>query len=214
MIATLAWGFAAASLSAAAAIVAWTLSVQPRRAREAGRRSLSAVSAAVEARTGREGDTAAILVLVGSVAAKMNLAAEERLNLEMSAHLCDIGMTAVPYAFLNGKPVSKPGAGKDAAFGHAEEGAGMIERVEELRPLTQIVRCHHAPFEGHDGTGLPTAEDIPVEARILCAVSAYVETVRLNGRLLAVDALKWGNRREFCPVVVDALLGVLRSDRD
>ena len=172
MIATLAWGFAAASLSTAAGIVAWTLFVQPRRAEEARRRSLAAVSAAVEARTGREGETAEILWLAGNVAGKMNLAAKERINLEMSAHLCDIGMIAVPYAFLNGTPVSKPGAGTDAAFCHAEEGARMIERVEELRPLTQIVRCHHAPFEGRDGPALPRAEDIPVEARILGARSA------------------------------------------
>ncbi len=136
---------------------------------------------------------------------------EEALKaLRAAAVLHDIGQIAVPDHII-----MKPGRLTPEEFDrlklHPDVGAEIIERARFAYPVSPIVRAHH---ERWDGTGYPrglSADNIPLEARILTAVDTFVALTsnRHYRRAMplerAIDILHEESGRSLDPRVVDLL---------
>jgi len=127
--------------------------------------------------------------------------------------LHDVGKVAIPDAI-----VLKPGPLSEHEWtvmrthpAHSEE---IVQRIASLRDSAPGVRHHH---ERYDGTGYPdrlSADDIPIEARIIAAADAYcamiTERVYSAARTPeeAACELQRSAGTHFDPRVVRALLEV------
>jgi putative nucleotidyltransferase with HDIG domain len=124
------------------------------------------------------------------VADQLELAAEQRRNLEFAALLHDVGKIAVPKGIIN-----KPGKLSPEEWTiiktHTLEGQKMLDRVGGfMREVGLIIRSHH---ERWDGTGYPdglAGERIPLEARIIACCDTWnaMRTDRSYRRALSHSA--------------------------
>lgn len=93
-------------------------------------------------------------------------------DLELAAHLHDVGKIGVPDAILN-----KPGKltqGELAVIQtHAEQSASIVRNVPELRQVAEVIWQHH---ERLDGSGYPrglTGNEISPTARVLGVADSF-----------------------------------------
>jgi hypothetical protein len=156
-----------------------------------------------------------VVELSVAVAERMQLTSEQRRNVEFGALLHDVGKVAIPKEIIN-----KPGPLNDAEWElmrtHTIAGQRMLDRVGgAMREVGAIVRTSH---ERWDGEGYPdglAGEQIPLEARIVCACDAYnaMTTTRsyreAMGPAAAAAELVRCSGTQFDPAVVQALLAVL-----
>jgi response regulator RpfG family c-di-GMP phosphodiesterase len=202
--------------SAAAATMWLVLYVNvflPRQVEERFFDSLRAFSRAVELRfpgqTHLSEDVEGMAVRLG---VELNFSRERMRRLRTAARLQDIGLCALPYALINEKPSTNwTDAERTTYDRHPDVSGAMLELVPSLRDLAEIVRCHHAKFDGSEGC--PAGEEIPIEARVLKVCVDYAWKSRTMGELLAQEGIFSGKGGEYCPQVVDALASVLRSPR-
>ena len=155
-----------------------------------------------------------VVSLALAVADHLRLDAPSRRRVELAALLHDVGKIRVPKEIIN-----KAGPLDDHEWAlvkqHTVEGQRMLERVGGvLATVGDIVRSCH---ERWDGAGYPdglAGEDIPVEARIVCACDAFnaMTTDRAYRKALSLGDAKAELARcagtQFDPAVVDALLAV------
>jgi HD-GYP domain-containing protein (c-di-GMP phosphodiesterase class II) len=149
------------------------------------------------------------------VAGRLELDADRRRNVEFGALLHDVGKVAIPNEIIN-----KPGPLNDEEWAlmrtHTVEGQRMLDRVGgAMSDVGAIVRTSH---ERWDGGGYPdglAGEQIPLEARIICACDAYnaMTTTRSYRQAIAPAAAAAELVRcagsQFDPAVVEALLAVV-----
>jgi HD-GYP domain-containing protein (c-di-GMP phosphodiesterase class II) len=100
------------------------------------------------------------------LAKSMGIRGSKLEQIHIAAHLHDIGKIGVPDSILN-----KSGSLSEAEFDyikkHPEKGYDILVHSKALKPLANLVLCHH---ERWDGRGYPrgiSGEDIPVGARII-----------------------------------------------
>ena len=114
-----------------------------------------------------------VVRLAVTVAEQLGLDAAGRRRVEFGALLHDVGKISVPKEIIN-----KPGRLNEAEWEiikqHTVEGQRMLERVGGfMREVGTVVRASH---ERWDGGGYPDGlrgEEIPLEARIVCACDAF-----------------------------------------
>jgi HD-GYP domain-containing protein (c-di-GMP phosphodiesterase class II) len=149
------------------------------------------------------------------VADRLGLNGEQRRKVEFGALLHDVGKVAIPNEIIN-----KAGPLNDAEWKlmrtHTVEGQRMLDHVGgEMSAIGAIVRSSH---ERWDGGGYPdglSGEQIPLEARIICACDAYnaMTTTRSYRRAMApavaaAELVRCAGT-QFDSVVVEALLAVI-----
>jgi len=183
--------------------------------KERTRESMKAFSASVELRFPvRDGLSNRVVALSRELGLRMGMGRKQLDTLEMAGRLRDIGMCAVPYGLVNGKPFPEWSEGEVAMYErHPEVGAAMLELAPSLRPLAGIVRTHQARYDGGSGPFFPSRENLPVESRILKVVSDFVWFERTQGSLLAKEALRDGAGTAYDPDLVFRLLALLSSSR-
>jgi putative nucleotidyltransferase with HDIG domain len=140
--------------------------------------------------------------------------------LEVAAMLHDIGKLGVPDAIL-----LKPGGLTEDEWKvmrtHDQMGVEIISAAFGSTALTDIVRTHHAWFNGNpENPGLPTGRDIPIGARILTIADAYDAMVsdrpyhRPKTREQAFTELRRCSGKQFDPELVERLItAVSASDK-
>jgi HD-GYP domain-containing protein (c-di-GMP phosphodiesterase class II) len=128
--------------------------------------------------------------------------------------LHDIGNVGVSDGVLN-KPGPLLDVERELIRAHAQIGHDLLRQIRILEPVADVVRHHH---ERYDGGGYPDGlrgEIIPMAARIVAVVDAYVSMLAPRSyRLelspeLACDQLRLGSGTQFDPRVVDAFLSAL-----
>ena len=153
-----------------------------------------------------------------AVADRMGLDDRQRRNVEFGALLHDIGKIAIPKEILN-----KPGKLTPDEWvvmeTHTIEGQRMLDHVGGvLGEVGQIVRSSH---ERWDGGGYPDGligDAIPLESSIVSACDAFsaMTTDRPYRKALpletAVSELHTNSGSQFCPAVVEALVGLISED--
>jgi HD-GYP domain-containing protein (c-di-GMP phosphodiesterase class II) len=107
-----------------------------------------------------------------AVGRRLGLDAESLDVLVRAAELHDVGKVAVPDTILH-----KPGPLSDIEWEmmrqHTVIGERILAAADSMRPVARVVRASH---ERWDGRGYPdglAGEEIPLEARIVCACDAF-----------------------------------------
>ena len=152
------------------------------------------------------------------VARAMGISGAALRNVEFAALLHDVGKITIPKDVVN-----KPGPLDETEWElmrtHTVEGERMLERVGGvLGEVGQIVRSCH---ERWDGKGYPdglAGEDIPLEARIVCACDAFnaMTTTRPYRKGMSVayalDEVRACADSQFDPEVARSLIEVVEED--
>lgn len=93
---------------------------------------------------------------------ELKLSPQELERLELAAYVHDLGL-------LRG------------AEQHAERGADLLGRVQALSDVAEVVRHHHASFDGTGNPGGLSGSQIPRLARILALAEAWIEGLERLG---------------------------------
>jgi HD-GYP domain-containing protein (c-di-GMP phosphodiesterase class II) len=134
----------------------------------------------------------------------------------LAGRLHDIGKVAVPDAILQ-KPARLSEEEWVQMKRHPVVGAEVLAHIPSLRPLTPMIRAHH---ERWDGMGYPDqlqGEQIPLAARMITIVDAYIAMVvdrpYQQGRSAqeALVELRRCAGTQFDPVIVEALCALLQA---
>ncbi|HET6498365.1 MAG TPA: HD domain-containing phosphohydrolase [Coriobacteriia bacterium] len=143
------------------------------RVHEAYVATVRSLAAAVDAKDSyTRGHSDRVARYAALTAAEMGLSPDQRLSLEMSAYLHDIGKIGIPEEILL-KPGRLDPDETETMRTHPLIGANILEPVSFPWPITPVVRHHH---ERWDGTGYPAGlkgTRIPVLARVLAVADAY-----------------------------------------
>lgn len=179
-----------------------------------------ALAEAVEERDGSTGQHClAVRTLSTSLGQRLGLNCCSIRQIAMGAQLHDLGKLAVPDQIL-----LKPGPLTTEEWpvmrGHAEIGANIIDQIDHLREAAEIVRHHHESF---DGSGYPSGykgQEIPLGARVVAVVDAYLAMTHdrpyrpAAPAATAIAELQRQAGRQFDPVIVKEFLFMLGFDVD
>jgi HD-GYP domain-containing protein (c-di-GMP phosphodiesterase class II) len=156
-----------------------------------------------------------VVELVLGVADRLGLDPRQRQRAEFAALLHDVGKVKIPLEIIN-KPGPLDNTERALMNTHTIVGQTMLERIGGLLgDVGGIVRSCH---EHWDGAGYPdglAGEEIPFEARIVCACDAWsaMTTDRSYRKALpaevALAELHACAGKQFDPRVVEALVAVL-----
>ena len=191
----------------------------PMKIREAYRKSITVLAAAVETKdSGTVGHAQRVAHLTAEVARRLGVRGEELVRIEYAALLRDIGKVSVPQKVLN-KTETLTGREWELVQKHSEFGAKMVAAVPFLSGSAGLVRHHH---EYWDGTGYPDqlrAEHIPLGSRILSVAADYDAMVSerpYHPRPLGVDEalnqIRSDTGGKYDPAVVEVFLGIIREE--
>ena len=142
---------------------------------------------------------------------KLGIDEEQNQKIRLAAALHDIGKIGVPDEILR-KPGPLTIPEWDLMKRHPKIGAGIIAPVTELAHVAPIIIAHHEKF---DGSGYPyglIGDQIPLGARILAVVDAYVAMLddRVYRKALsqkeAISELVKYSGSQFDPTIVDVFL--------
>jgi putative two-component system response regulator len=148
--------------------------------------------------------------LARSVAEKMGLSREGILEIVIATLLKDIGNANIRRGLLEDDGVYSQ-AQRVRMQEHVNASVRLLEHIDFPWKVLPIIRHHH---ENYDGTGYPDGlkgPEIPVGARILCAVDAYVAMLSDRPhrtclpRTEAQEEMVRGAGTQFDPEVVEVL---------
>ncbi|MEN6431194.1 MAG: HD domain-containing phosphohydrolase [Coriobacteriales bacterium] len=182
--------------------------------------TLQALAAALETKDPyARGGTERVLDYATAAGEAFGLEPEHLEALRIAALLHDIGMDMnVVGARPGGRPLSTVERGLIKL--HPQIAAEILQEIPALRDVAPIVYHHHEWYDGHGYLGGIAGESIPLGARILAVVDAYVamtsdrpyRAAMTPSRALAELRDKAGT--QFDPAVVDVFEGVVGSDKD
>ena len=159
-----------------------------------------------------------VVTLAVAVGEELGLEAHRMRNLEFGALLHDVGKIAIPKEIIN-----KPGKLDPREWmlvkTHTVEGQRMLDRVGgSMREVGMIVRSHHERWDGHGYPDGLTAEEIPLESRIISCCDTWnaMRTDRAYRQALSYDAamaeLVASAGTQLDPSIVSVLVAVLERD--
>ncbi|MDD3324550.1 MAG: DUF3365 domain-containing protein [Sulfurospirillaceae bacterium] len=152
----------------------------------------------------------------GLIAKEMGISQEDIVILEKAAILHDIGKIATPDAILL-KPNRLSALEYELIKQHAEAGYQMLSKIDMYKNLANIIRYHHARYDGKGYPRTSDAEEIPFLSHILILADAFdsITTNRIYKPKKSVeDALteiKSCSGTQFHPDVVEASLIALKN---
>ena len=101
------------------------------------------------------------------------ISADSYATIRAAGLLHDIGMVCVPDSLLYKKRTEMTARERVLYLSHPIQGESILNENEKLRPVASLVRMHH---EQYNGKGFPdslTGDQIPLQAKIIAAVSLY-----------------------------------------
>jgi putative nucleotidyltransferase with HDIG domain len=148
---------------------------------------------------------------------ELELPPEDLDALRLGGLFHDIGKIAIPDAILL-KPARLTEDEFERMKEHSAEGARIVGKLGQLRPIVPIIRHHH---ERWDGRGYPdglAGDEIPLLAAIVGLADAWdaMTTERPYAPAIspdeAIEEIRRGRGGQFAPAVADAMLRVFGSD--
>lgn len=138
-------------------------------------------------------------------------------NLQIAALLHDIGRIHIPGQVLN-KPGPLTAQEWEQVRAHPGFSADVVKKLKPLAPSLPII-LHHQ--ERYDGQGYPDGlkgEEIPMGARILGVVDAYIAMISPRpyraalSQEQAVNQLRQGAGSQFDPYIVEEFLTLIQEE--
>ena len=173
-------------------------------------RALTSALRAHDKATGEHGERACAL----AARAAVELGLKDVARVRHAAVLHDVGKLCVPRSILR-----KPGRLSEMEWKivrqHPALGADLLRSIPGFGPVRTAILAHHERF---DGRGYPSGlagTEIPVEARLICAVDAYDAMTSERpyrcalSHTEAIERLNLGAGTQFDPAVVEAVEGAL-----
>lgn len=154
-------------------------------------------------------------VLIGK---KLGLSNEELETLKNGGLFHDIGKIGIPDSILQ-KPIKLTPEEYSDIKNHPTIGAHILAPAKIFNDILPIVKHHHERF---DGKGYPSnlmGEDIPILARIAAVADSFdamTSDRHYRARFTnekAIEELINGKGTQFDPIVVDAFITVLNTDK-
>ena len=177
-----------------------------------------ALANAVEARDNyTEDHSIRMEELVVEVSRRMNFSEEGITNMRWATRLHDIGKIGVPDQILR-KPGSLTAEEWVLMKQHPEIGSRILAPITKMSQVSVIIRSHHEKF---DGSGYPEGlanSHIPLGARILSVVDAYIAMTddriyrKSLGHEKAISELIENKGSQFDPEIVDIFLNVIANN--
>ena len=145
------------------------------------------------------------------LAQSLGLSEAEAQLLSLAGQLHDIGKIVIPDSILQKRgPLTE----QELVYvhQHPQVGADVVSAIPSLRTLAPIIHAHH---EWWNGTGYPdqlAGEEIPLGARLLTVVDAYVVMTTehpyrdIHEQQWIFDELRRGSGTQFDPAVVKPFL--------
>jgi len=187
---------------------------------EAYLQAIVALSRAIDARDSATGQHSnRIAFLAAAVAQAMGCSREDTEAIWWGAVLHDIGKLAVPDEILR-KPAGLTEEEWRVIRRHPEVGAEIVAPLRRLSRVIPLIRHHQ---ERWDGTGYPDGlkgEEIPLGARILAAVDAYVAMTEDRpyrtalSHEQAIEELRRQAGKQFDPRVVEVFCRVIERGEE
>lgn len=143
--------------------------------------------------------------LCHAMASRLELAADDRQVLEISAWLHDIGLVSTPRPLIRkweSAPDTLTESERAIIENHTRAGEALVTFAHNLRTVGAVIRAHH---ERWDGTGFPDGlayQQIPWLARLLAVAVAYAHCSS-EGEF-AVEFIRGGSGTAFDPEAVRA----------
>ncbi len=162
------------------------------------------------------GHTIRVAEYCKKIALALNIDAKSIKKLEQAAILHDIGKVATPDAVLL-KPGKLTTIEYELIKQHAYAGYSMLSKIDMYKGLAEIIRYHHARY---DGKGYPETNDpdaIPFLSHIMVVADAFdaMTSNRIyKPRLTVPEALleiKRNSGTQFHPKVADVAIKVLEN---
>lgn len=90
---------------------------------------------------------------------------------------------------------------------HAQAGAELLESISSLGKIAEIVRYHHARYDGTEKGSGPKGEELPLGARIIRVASSYVRALFIDNLSYeeALEQMVTGINRLYDPHIVQTL---------
>ncbi len=176
-----------------------------------------ALANAVEARdTYTEDHSARMEELVVKICKKLDYSEEDIQNMRWAARLHDIGKIGVPDHILR-KPSSLTDDEWISMREHPEIGSKILAPIKKMAPVSPIIHSHHEKF---NGSGYPdgiAGNLIPLGARILAVVDAYVAMTderiyrKSISHTAALEELINNKGSHFDPEIVELFLEIIEE---
>ncbi len=191
----------------------------PTRIRQAYRKSITVLAAAVETKdSGTVGHAQRVAALTAECARRLGVVGRELDRIEYAGLLRDIGKANVPQSVLTKIDPLTPEEWETVKR-HSELGEEMVASVPFLADIAPYVRHHH---EYWDGTGYPdglSGEGIPLGSRILAVASDYDAMVsdrpyhpQPMDPHEAIEQIRQDSGVKYDPAVVDVFLAIVTED--
>jgi putative nucleotidyltransferase with HDIG domain len=136
--------------------------------------------------------------------------------IQQAAAVHDLGKIGIPdRILLKSGPLT--GEERTAMWLHTEIGARILSQFHLFRSGADIVLHHHEAFDGSGYPGRLAGAAIPIGARVVAVADAFDAMTSdrpYRGALSvveAIDRLRAGAGRQWDPVVVDALIGLVSA---
>jgi len=172
--------------------------------------AIESLVAALEAKdTYTYGHSSQVSAMAYAIARQIDLSEQELFTVRIAALLHDIGKIGIPDQVLN-KPGRLDGDERCIIEQHPVIGAKILAGIPALARVTEMVKHHHARW---DGKGYPEAlaeEEIPLGARIIAVADTYQAMTSDRpyrkglGQDIALTELKRCVGSQFDPVLVEA----------
>lgn len=156
--------------------------------------------------------------LLGRLTIALGLSAEEAHTIVIAGWLHDIGKLFIP-DFILKKPAALTAEEWVIMRTHAHIGAEIVASFPALHSLAPLIRAHHERWDGHGYPDRLTAEEIPLGARVIAVVDAYIAMTedrpyqKARSQTAALAELRRCSGQQFDPLVVDALTCLLEPAR-
>jgi response regulator RpfG family c-di-GMP phosphodiesterase len=185
---------------------------QAKDIREAFLGAMVAMSYALEAKdiytAGHSHRVTEIAIVIGK---KLAITDDELADLRWGSLLHDIGNIAVDQLVVNKNGKLTPEE-YEHVMGHVTIGANILEPVIGNKRITEVIRYHHAHYDGSGHNQKLIGKEIPLLARIVAVADAYDAMISnrphraARTKEAALAEIRWGIGRQFDPDVANLFL--------
>ncbi|MCL6609983.1 MAG: HD domain-containing protein [Peptococcaceae bacterium] len=146
--------------------------------------------------SGLSGHHKRVAYMAVSLAKKIGLPGETIKNLYISSIIHDIGAISMrEKEMLTELEVKDP-------YTHSELGSSMVGKFSFLRPVCEIIKCHHHAWKGENPCGRK-GDEIPLESRIINAVDRLDVLIRPGACILEQSAGILKQLKEISGLIID-----------